>query len=229
MGTLTLADLKDELRTALGGRTDQDARLARAINLAQVRAARLWDFDELRRTYKATNFYNNNSDDRFLAFPANIRKVHSLVLEDGANSRKLTYVPPRQWDKFLSSVETSRRGRPTHYTKWQDQIEFYPIPDKQYTWRLRCTVWPADLSADTDKSDLDEKDDLIIALAASWIYLTLGDNDRAAYWYRVARSLFQEGMSEEGAQVDLEIKAGDPVGAVTAAQYWSDPFVRSAP
>src|SRR3990167_8565002 len=55
MGTLTFTELQDEVRSALGGRTDLNARLPRALNIAQQRLARIHDFDEME-TLTTTTF-----------------------------------------------------------------------------------------------------------------------------------------------------------------------------
>jgi len=83
MGTLTFTELQDEVRSALGGRTDLNARLPRALNIAQQRLARIHDFDEMETLTTTTFGFAGTTADRFLALPSK-REVFSIILLDGA-------------------------------------------------------------------------------------------------------------------------------------------------
>ena len=47
MGDLTLSQMRDQLRLALGNRDDLDAQLDDLLNTCQMRIARFFDFEEM--------------------------------------------------------------------------------------------------------------------------------------------------------------------------------------
>src|SRR5688500_4635628 len=141
MGTLTFAELKEEVRAGLLARSDTDLRLGRFVNLAQQRLARMHDFNEME-IISTTLLRNTGEDsDRFLQMPT-LREVYSIVLLDGANSRKMVGRTPQYMDRFQSMPEYWARSWPVNYCEWGSYIETFPLPQADYYVRMRWTQWP---------------------------------------------------------------------------------------
>ena len=233
MGTLTLTQLEDEVRSALGGRTDLDSRLTRFINLAQERLARAHTFEEMQRAEDFTlGFTSTPATDKFQAFStltnSNPKEIYSVTIVDGTSSQKLIYRPPRQWDKLLPAPESRSTGRPAFYTTWNDKFEWYPVPDKAYSATIRMSIWPTDLSG-SNKSDLDHKDDIIVYLAVSWAFHSLGRREDAARFYNIAKVMMEEAFSEDRDKPDGEFVPEHGDVSVKLTDYWKDPFITRQP
>jgi hypothetical protein len=86
MGVLTQQELWDEVRSALGNRsrTDiPDARITLALNLAQSRIARSYDFSEMGQVaFAQMNFTGNAAIDKYLVPPPATKSIHSFVVLD---------------------------------------------------------------------------------------------------------------------------------------------------
>ena len=126
MGTLTESELKDEVKRALGNRDDMDSRLVRFLNLAQIKMARTHEFEELQTVTDDTLGYTGvAADDKFLDVATTIKNIYSFRIFDSAQSRKLEYIPSRQWDKKIPLPEYYATGWPSSYTKWRHKLEFW--------------------------------------------------------------------------------------------------------
>lgn len=237
MGTLTLSDLISEVRDHLGGRTDSsggaDAKIIRALNVGQEYLARSHDFEELRRLVQD----NLVTDDKFLAFtelPAGSQNPHEIysfrIITGDGQSRKLTYHAPRQFDKWVPEPQFYAGGIPDVYTVWDEKFEFWRVPDDTYNFDLRMSVWPTAFSSgDTSaKSDFREKDDLLVFLAVSWIFGSLGEYDRMRMFFGIYRTRFEEAEGEDMTKPDKEIVSphGKARPDVVLGRPWADPFVR---
>src|SRR6266404_5018394 len=142
MGTLTLSDLKDELKRGLGNRTDLDARLTRFLNLAQERIYRVYDFSEMQQiTTSSFSVTSSITTDKFITLPP-IREIQSFRVLDGAQSVKLKQVSTRQWDSTIPMPEYFARALPSHLTLWTNSAELWPVPDKTYQYIIRWTKLP---------------------------------------------------------------------------------------
>lgn len=99
MGVLTQEELWDEVRSALGNRSQSDipdTRITLALNLAQSRIARSYDFAELGTTsFAQMNFTGNAAIDKYLVPPPLTKTIHSfVVLDTSAASPVPPTVPP---------------------------------------------------------------------------------------------------------------------------------------
>lgn len=227
MGDLTFVELKDEVRSALGGRTDLDSRLGRSINLAQQRLARMHDFYEMQiiSTHQIMN--NNLDNDRFLQLPT-LREVYSLVLLHGAESRKLVNRTTQWLDRIISMPEYWARQIPTDYVVWGTYIEMYALPLDTYTLRMRWTQWPLALSADTDLSQFLHKDELLIELALVYLYNSLGKESDASKHETRVKTLMSEALEMDRTHPDLNILPGlsdvQAQGNTNNPTPWLNPF-----
>ncbi len=231
MGTMTLTQLEDEMRSHLGGRTDLDTRLPQALNIAQTRIARISRWEELEAIYTGTTaFTSTPADDKFLALPSSVRDVYSVRLIDGFNSRKFTRVPNKTWDRKVPAPQAYATGRPSLYTVHRNVMEFWKVPDAVYNLECRTVDWPTAFAAasPTAVSDLDQKDDMIIALATSWMYMSIKNADMARKWWAVYSGMLNDALGEEMEKPDLDILPDVGAGATSAAvPYYQDPFVKS--
>lgn len=228
MGTLTLSDLKDELKRGLGNRSDTDTRLTRFLNIAQSRIARLHDFEEMQQN--ATGMFvltANPAVDKILVL-GSLREIHSFRIVKQELSGKLKGVSTRMWDQVVPQPDYFARDTPTHYTKWASQLEIWPVPDVAYPYQIRWTKWPTafDDNSLTATSDFIEKDDLIIALAEAYAFDSLSKNADADRKYKVASTLFSEALSMDSKNPDLEYAPAREIfgDSIARKDYWTDPF-----
>ena len=181
---LTLANMLDELRLVVG-RDDSDlsdTQLTRWLNMAQHRVAEMYTFQEMLDEFASACV----EDQKRYGFPERMKEIISLVLVDGSMSRKLTQVGRRTFDTLEPYPESGVvSGKPTHYVLQGTNFELFPIPDDTYTLKIYCSVFPADLSGDTDASDLLNKDELILAVATVRCFASLRQHDDAGYWRSV--------------------------------------------
>lgn len=233
MGTLTLSQLKDQVRFHMGNRTDLDSHLTNVLNICQDRIARSHDWEELQfsETYAHSAWSGTPADDQYLLFSnftnSNPKELYSVVVYDGDSSHTLEWLPPRRFSKMFSKPDETTTHRPAFYTRWNDRLELFRIPDQQYSYRLRGIKWPTTLSADGDTTDLDHKDDMLITLTVSYLFNAIGETDRGARFYAIFSGMWDEAMREEDTEPDADIKplhanrpSADPTG-----DYWLNPFV----
>lgn len=226
MGTLTLTELKTEITSALGNRDDLDSRLTAAINLSQTRIARTWLWTELRSSVD-DNFTVTGtlSTDKIYALPAATRDVLSIrVVDSSLRSRKLSRLTYNRFDKMIPEPERYTTGLPSIYMKYKNNIELWKIPDDTYQILIRLILWPTALSSSGDTSDLEHKDDMIIALTVSYLSNSLGKEERARFWWRIYQRMLAEAKSAEQDEPDLDIRRSEEIG-ITGPDYWKDPFV----
>ena len=244
MGTLTLAQIKTEVRRAFGGRTDLDDDLTTLINLAQLDVARTHHWDELGRTLSITYPYTGSAfADKTLdltSITGGVWRVWTLRLtyESGSstplsNARKLVYKTPKQFDKYIPAPEYSTPGKPRIYTRFggenSKQIEMWPSPDMAYVGTIRYGIRPTDFSADTDNSILEGKDDLIIARARADIATALDMQDKADKLEATYRRKLRNAMGADDDQPDEDILPEFETVLVVPGDYWLHPFIRSEP
>ena len=235
MGTLTLSDLREEVKSHLADRDDiTDVQYNRAINLAQERMARSHDFRELSFSLSHTAaFADDPAVDKFLPFSAltlggrDIKKILSFVAVDGTNSNKIERKTPSELDRLVPVKEVWSTFRPSIYTEWREQFEFWKIPDKSYVYDIRLMTWALDLSVDGTASDFDHKDDVIINLTVSGLFNRVGEYERAGRFFGIFNALWKDAITSEMREPDRVIKPpqNEPSGR-SSSQYWLDPFVR---
>lgn len=234
---LQFSEIKTEVRAAFAARTDLDARLAIIINQAQKRIARIKSWKELYTSYSYTIPYTGTpANDKVVTLSDvfgsdRVRRIITirLVLANG-RSRKLRRRDIRQFDGEIPEPEYFGTGTPEKYIFLKDTIELWRVPDETLTSVWRTYNWPADLSGDTDESDLEDKDDLIIALSLVYAANSLQLFDEAKNWAMYGRTLLKEAMGEEPDTDDLDIlPAFESVGGHGIGDYWTDPFVVRSP
>lgn len=236
MGTLTLTELQDELRDNLGGRTDLgNTRLTRFLDQAQVKIARRANWNELRVLEEVTLTYSGTAKtDRFFAFSSltnsNPRLIHAIVMRAGTSSWKIRKSLARVSDTVFPARDLYSTGKPRWYMEWEDKIEWSPVPDKSYVIELRITNWPTPLTG-TNKSDLDEKDDLLLLDASRRAMRSLGMHESALSMAKDYEFEMLDAINDNATKPDIFATPSNTVNALTGAtaKYWADPFTRRAP
>jgi len=237
MSILTLAELKTEVSKSFASRSDIDSRLNNVIDLAQLRIARIHDFDELRQSATVSTVVTGSAiNDKTITFPAltdsRIRKVYSMRLLDSSGivmARKLKKVLARNWDQQIPEPEFFARGPCTHYTVYENnKFELWRVPDAVYTISIRVSRWPKQ-AADTGDGnvlDLENVDDLVINLAISYLYHSLGRTDKGRQFFAIYRGLAVEALIEDDTDYDEQM-AGISRDNIGGTRGYDDPFVRS--
>jgi len=234
MGTLTLTQLQDEVRSGLGERTDLDSRLTRFLDQAQVKIARRHNWKELKRREALTLTYTGTPlTDRFLAFSSltntNPRLIYGITLRDSTTSWPITRIPQRTADRALPARDLYSTNKIRHYIQWNDKFEWSPVPDQAYALEMRLLIWPIALTG-SNTSDLDEKDDLIILDALRRAKQSLGMYDGALSIAKQFEFDIQDAIIEDAAKPDLFLTPDNSMAADTVAtDYWADAFMRKNP
>lgn len=222
MGTMTLTSLENEVRANLGNRTDLDSRLVNFINFAQDMMCRQHDFQELQtRTDDTTT-----ADTATYTLSSRPRSIYSVRIQDGTNSRKLSYVDIREWDRLIPKPDEYSSSRPVHYTMWQNKIEFWRVPDDSYDLIIRWSKWPTALSGSSDTSDYEHKDDIIVCLATSWAFKSLGERDKMRFWGDHAWRQLAAGIQLDMHDPDRDIVPTSEMQSIMT-DYWKDPFIKA--
>ena len=227
MGTLTLGDVRSQVKLALGNREDLDEHINSLINTCQMRLARFFDFEEMISLDDLTVAYTGvKLTDASISLPTYTRDVHSISIIDGDEYYIVQPIDRRTWkDRYFNSIVSGTSSRPTQYSIFSTSVEIYPAPDKAYTAKLRRSKWPADLSTDESKSELNQKDDLLIALTICWTLYHLNNTERANAYWAVFKSMVKEAIDSKTSKPDLYQKL-DTMSPIQS-NYWKDPFVRT--
>ena len=229
MGDLTLSQMKDQVRLALGNREDLDVHLVPIINTCQLRVARFFDWEESITTTAVTITVSDPLDafvDGSVSLPTNTRELHNINILDSGDLYHLEAVDHKRWKDHYYPLYGNTTGRPDTYSLWGNSVELYPPPDKEYSAKFRHTAWPSDMYSDNDKSALLKKDDLIIALSICWALYHLNSPDRAGAYWAIFKSMVKEAIDAENMKPDLYMKI-DTMGYSPMTDYWKQPFIKS--
>lgn len=241
MGTLTLAQFETEILAGLGNRTDITTdRLVLALNLAQDRISRSYDFSEMATVaFAQMSFTSNPALDKYLVPPPRTKTIHSFVLLDTSGglssmgqSRKVIEKPWRWFDQHFPAPEWLPPNWPMLYKRWGDVIVMAPAPFLQFTAQLSYTTFPTPFvqGFQNQTSDFQNKDDLLITYALSYHSKLLGREDRAAYFETLSKELLDEAIERDDTRPDIEVSRDVPaLRGAAEGPYWSNPWVRTAP
>lgn len=235
MTTLTLDEIKGEIKAHLGNRSDADSRLNSVLNLSQTRLARLHDFDELRQLITIpTVITADPSVDKIVNIAAlgRYRKIYSVRLYANNNlSRKLTKRLPSYFDTVIPEPEYYSRGTPKDYVIFNRfQMELYRVPDIVYQMHFRYSTWPIQITNNTQGTallTLQDVDDVIIHLAVSYLNLSFGNMEKANQYYQIYAALAKEAFDQDVEDFDMHLAAHRQGEDRTGSRGYDDPFVRS--
>ena len=227
MGTLTLGDIRSQVKLALGNREDLDEHINSLINTCQMRLARFFDFEEMISLDDLTVAYTGvKLTDASISLPTYTRDVHGISIIDGDNYYVVEPIDRRTWKaRYFNAIVSGTTSSPTQYCIFSGTIERYPAPDQAYAAKLRRSKWPVDLSTDESKSELNQKDDLLIALSICWTLYHLNNTERANAYWAVFKSMVKEAIDSQTVKPDLYQKLD--VMSPIQSNYWADPFVRT--
>jgi hypothetical protein len=156
-----------------------------------------------------------------------LKDIESIVLSAEGNSRKLTWVDPRELDEKIPYPERFGTGKPRWYTRYGDNIELIRIPNKEYPLHIRYSKWPEPLIKDEDVSPLGTQWDHILVFLAKDIanaYL----NGEYINFLAKAGEYLKIGLSESRTRPDEALIAEpfSPTPASAVGEYWKNPFVK---
>lgn len=232
MGLLTLRQFVAEIGTLVGVRTDlTPARIIKALNQAQDKISQYQDFKELQEyvtTY--TNYTGVPASDKFLPYSSGWKNVHSIVLQDGTDSRKLKQIPWRKFDRMYPSPESVAPYIPLEYADWNQQLIFMPVPNAVYPLQVRVTFLPAPFVSTTAglnaTSLFNGKDDILIAFACAYLWRGYGRYDKANEWDTTGAAELKLAAKADGNRPDLDT-ADIARDSGLAGSYWANPFITS--
>ncbi len=222
MGLLTFSEMQSEVRSMLGGRSDQDSRIMRGLQFAQHRIAKVFEPDELltNDTVTLTNTGTGNElTDATITMPSTLRKLHSLSIVDTSSTSKLIRVSVDRWEDIIGDVTVQGSGKPSHYVLYNKTVVVHRYPDVTYTVRRMYSNWPTEIVLNTEKtapstttqlSDLDHMDESIITYAAVWTYLGLGNREKANYFFSIFKDMVGVNDGFNISEPDLSIHSSTP-------------------
>lgn len=231
MGTLTLADLRDEVSSALGNRNDlANTRIDRILNMSQERIARRYRFDDLITTDTI------DIDSNEVELGSDIHKIYHLSIRDKSDTSgpttDLVSVPKSTLLQLHQMKSSPDKRRPTIYTRYGQKLRVYAYPETTYLGEIVYSKYPTPFSDDdTDAtSDFDLLDDALISLTVSWFYASYGNPDEATRWFRIFQNSMKDAVLEENEHPDMSIDAAtSPHGDIGAPRYYEDPFAKTVP
>jgi hypothetical protein len=249
VGTLALSDFWAEITAGLGNRTGiGNRRLTLALNLAQSRIARSYDFYEMGTTaFGQMLFTGNPAVDKFMVPPVGTKTIHSFVLLDTSSgpsfpspavigslgqSRKVTEKPWRWFDQRFPAPEWIPAGWPTIYKRFGNIITMVPPPFMQFTAQLSFTQFPQpfDITSPDMTSAFENKDDVLINYAVAYFFKMEGRADRAAYFEGLAKEQLDEAIERDDTRPDIEVSRDVPsMDGTNMGPWWQVPHVKGNP
>ena len=226
-----------EVRAALGNRVDSqitDSRVVNALNLAQQRVSRYYSWPELRADWSCQGILTNTpSVDKWLQIPSTVKTIHSLILQDQGNSRKLVEKPWRTFDYRIPLPEFVAPDWPKWYTRFDlSVLLLFPIPLSAFTYFMRTTLFPTAFTlvnptTSAQLSDFTDKDDILISLAAAYFLRTFSRHDVALEWETEALRRLKEAQAQVEDEPDMDFTADDMASGMFASvgDYWASPFI----
>lgn len=237
MGDLNREELRNEVKGNLGRSTNDaiNERVNKQLHLAQIRIARAHPWTEMYT--QDTKSVLASAGSTYTDFPTGLKDIYSLRVATSSDtvSTRLIWVPQRQWDELIGESSLQPTGDVTHYTRWGSTIEWFRTPSENFTLYRRYTTWPVDFTSnpaggqDVNVSELDNKDDIIISLATSTLFHSLGAVEDAASWFGLAGSALGLAIQEEMQKPDISRvprRGSGDADVSRVGNYWSDPFVR---
>jgi hypothetical protein len=148
---------------------------------------------------------------------------------DTSDSRKLTYVDPRELDEKIPYATQYGTGLPQWYTTFGGYAELFRIPDAAYSLYIRHSQWPAPLTTDSAECILVNCDEAIVFLAKdianaylNGTYINIAG--KAAEFAKLGAS-----NNRSNPDQDFYARPYSPSGARPMNEWWTDPLVRKDP
>lgn len=220
-------DMRDEVRANIKRTTNgfSDARINTRLNWAQDYISDLHTYEEMRAkdTGKATV-----ADSSSVTWPTRMKDLYSVTVQDGARSRKLTYVKARDFDRKVPRPATYSSNLPEFYVDYGTTFEVFPTADAIYSLVIRFSQYPIDFASDASTSALLRKDALLVAVATVFGFWSLRELEDAAYWGgELVPPLYEASLTGDHSGEDwVPIARGFGGGGqgVISGQWWLNPF-----
>jgi hypothetical protein len=102
----------------------------------------------------------------------------------------------------------------------------YPIPDATYTYTIRYSIYPEDLSASTDTSDLSNKDLMIVARASWYGAIATLETETAELFNSQYQDLLAKAIAADHSAEDWTpvCRGFSSDYAHRSVEYWRDPW-----
>ena len=168
-----------------------------------------------------------------------LKAMESIRMSFGASdadgpfdrSYMLSYLGRRQFRRLLPNPESTlaMQGYPSVFTEEDEQLYLYKIPNKAYLLEIGYFSWPSDLADDATTSTFDGKDDILINLASSIGFHSLGMREQGGQYYAIANAVIADAEAEDGATPSHVItgKGTSSTSGNLIGEPWNDPFVNS--
>jgi len=201
-------------------------RVVNYLNWAQRRVAKAFDFDELNVLNTASTLATSKKRYSFSDLGlVRLKDIRSIRLIDSANSWKLERWHYRKYDKKYPRPEQYSTARPRIYVRDGNNLEFFKIPDDNYSLSIRYAQWPQVLASGSQVSDYENKDELLIAGGILEGYLAMEEYADAKLWYERFTGILSDCIKVLRS-LDWEPEAepfrGDPT--YSSGEPWLDPF-----
>ena len=199
---MTRAEMRARLRTIIKRSSSafEDSELNINLNFAQHWIAERWTFEEMEKVYEATL----TADERLYNFPDEMKDIHSVRIMDDASSRKLTYMPEREFDRRYPDPTVPGSGIPFIYVDHGKFFELYKAPDDTYNIRVRTSQFPIDMDDDSSSSSLEYKDELMVAKAAEKSWRMIRELEDAEYWNAESERLLADSRAGDKSREDWD-------------------------
>jgi len=204
-----------------------------ALNDAHKAIARSMDFDELMvlDSANAATVANQHRyhliDDLGLTRPKDVYSIRYMANEE---SRKLSYIPPREMDQVLAYPDQLGTGKPSRYTQKGMYLELVRIPDANANLYVYHSQWPSTLSNDSDETDYLNIDDVIVQLTTEMTQAYVSGGS-ITDWTKRAATLLGQALGEHRYHPDHDYVARPftPGRPRYVSEYWNDPWVKRSP
>lgn len=145
------------------------------LNEAQRYITSQTDFREL---FASSDVSATNGTSGY-TLPTDYQRVYSVFTVDSDGTQiPLTQIDPAAYDE----MGTGTSGKPSYYTIFGSEIKLWPVPDGDYTVRVRYFRNPADLVSSNDVSEIPERYHHLLVSYALWgCYERENDYNAAAY------------------------------------------------
>ncbi len=188
MGVISLLQFRNRLSVALGDRNLDSSDLDNAINDGYFEIAGGVQFEEFEKV---------NSQSTSVGVVS-----YALPTDDIAGTlhvvRTSNYLNLRWMEKGEFLRQDPGSGAPIRWTRIGSSIYLSPTPDASYGFDIHYRSMPTKLTNDTDVTAISALwDQPIYLLAGHYMYMALGEEDRAIVWYQRALNALQSRMSED--------------------------------
>ena len=197
--TIQYSDLQAAVQDTVGDTNAAGlARIKRYINFGQQRVASLFDWPFLKTT-DATITTAANDEEYSLA--SDFAKM--IAMRDTTNENWLTEMSKKDFDASKPAVSTTEdAGYPEYWyatdldSSNYQQIKLYPVPDGIYTITYDYYKTLADLSADTDVSDIPAKYHQALVDYACFKYYQKEQDEQATQFHQEFQNTMADMMAD---------------------------------